>query len=144
MLEFKSITPDLMTQQGDVLIFQTVDGGNMSLTDGFVDMTKNLETSIYFSLFAPVDWFLNDLVDIDEDKLISQTEQFLATHANISANYELLEQAIKNDLQWLIDNKIAASVIIDITSKAINKINIKINVNDVDLNFNEEWLNYVN
>lgn len=125
--------------QGDVLLFQTDDGGNISLTNGQIDMTTGLETAVYLSLFSPEDWFLNDIAETDDEKLSSETNKIIDTLPNVSGNYSLLEQANLMDLQWLIDNDYANEVTSSVSSDAINRVNIQINVDKQILNFSEGW-----
>ncbi len=126
-------------QAGDVLLFQTTDGGNISLTNNQIDMTTGLETAVYLSLFSPEDWFLNDIAETDDEKLSSQTEQVIKNKPNVSSNYTLLEQAINNDLQWLLDSSRAKSISVGVSSNQINRVNISIEVDEIILNFNEGW-----
>ena len=41
-----------MTQQGDVLLFQTVDDGEINIENGVVEMSGGLETAAYLSLYG--------------------------------------------------------------------------------------------
>ena len=128
-----------MAQQGDVLLFQSLDGGNVSLTSGLVDMTSGLETAVYLSLFSPEEWSLNDIAETDAEILYSETEKILNKTANVSANYTLLEQAIETDLKWLTDDNYDDSITVDVSSDAVNRVNISLTVNEIVLNFTEDW-----
>lgn len=123
-------------QQGDVLLFQTLDGGNISLTNNQIDMTTGLETAVYLSLFSPEDWFLNDIAETENEKLTSQTEQLIATTPNVSSNYTLLDQAINNDLKWLLDAGRAKSISVGVSSNQINRVNISLEIDEIVFNFN--------
>ena len=133
-----------MAQQGDVLLFQSLDGGNVSLDGGLVNMSTGLETAVYLSLFSPEEWFLNDVAETNEEKLYSETEQIISKKPNVSANYSLLEQAITDDLKWLTAQGYAKSFSVGVSSNAINRVNIELEVDQIILNFNEGWSTNVN
>lgn len=125
--------------QGDVLLFQSLDGGEIKVENGRIVMTTGLETAVYLSLFSPDDWFLNDVADTNEERLSSETEQVINTLPNVSKNYPLLEQAIRNDLSWLTSQKLAQSISASVSSNQINRVNIVINIDGVELTFTEGW-----
>ena len=39
-------------QQGDVLLFQTIDDGNVEVINGIITMSGGLDTAAYLSLFG--------------------------------------------------------------------------------------------
>jgi phage gp46-like protein len=125
--------------QGDVLLFQSLDGGEIKVENNQIVLTAGLESAVYLSLFSPADWFLNDVADTNEEKLSSETEQIVGRLPNVSKNYPLLEQAIKNDLSWLTSQKLAKSISASVSSNQINRVNIVINIDGVELTFTEGW-----
>ena len=88
-------------QDGDVLLFQTKDDGDISITDGIVQMTQGLETAVYLSLFSPVDCYLNESAETNDEKFTSQTETVIQNKTQSSKNYQLLVQAVEMaNRQW--------------------------------------------
>lgn len=130
-----------MAQAGDVILFQTVDGGNIIVENGITQMTGGLETAVYLSLFAPADWHGNDTVDDNNERMQSQTEEIITGKPQTSKNYQLLDQAIQSDLKWLTADKIETSV----SAAALNRVNINISItqdsNDLNLTIPVEWGN---
>ena len=131
------------TQQGDVLLFQTLDGGDISIDDGIVEMTGGLETAVYLSLFSPEDWFCNEFADTPDQKITSRTDAFINNKTQSSKNYQLLEQAVKADLKWLLKNKIADEIKVSVYSNGLNRVMIEIvieqNSNSININIPVDW-----
>lgn len=130
--------------QGDVLLFQSLDGGEIKLENNQIVLTEGLETAVYLSLFSPKDWFLNDIAETNNEKLSSETNQIIDTLPNVSKNYTLLEQAIENDLKWITADNLAESISASVSSNQINRVNIVINVDGVELTFQQGWSTNVN
>ena len=118
----------MANQDGDVLLFQTLNGGNINIENGIVQMTEGLETAVYMSLFSPEDWFCNEAVDTPEEKLSSQTEQVINNKPQSSKNYQLLVQAVESDLKWLVSNGNANSVSASVSSGGLNRVMISITI----------------
>ncbi|AKU42583.1 hypothetical protein NVP1087A_29 [Vibrio phage 1.087.A._10N.261.45.F9] len=118
----------MANQDGDVLLFQTLNDGNINIQNGLVQMTEGLETAVYMSLFSPDDWFGNEAVDTPEEKLSSQTEQVINNKPQSSKNYQLLVQAVEADLKWLVSNGNANSIDVSVTSGGLNRVMISITI----------------
>lgn len=118
----------MANQDGDVLLFQTLNDGNINIQNGLVQMTEGLETAVYMSLFSPDDWFGNEAVDTQEEKLSSQTEQVINNKPQSSKNYQLLVQAVEADLKWLVSNGNANSIDVSVTSGGLNRVMISITI----------------
>lgn len=116
------------TQDGDVLLFQTLDDGDIFIKDGIVKMTGGLETAVYLSLFSPVDWFCNELANTPDERLTSRTDAFIANNTQSSKNYQLLTQAVEEDLKWLTKNNIANSVGVSVSSDGLNRVMISVSI----------------
>ncbi|AUR98035.1 hypothetical protein NVP1246O_28 [Vibrio phage 1.246.O._10N.261.54.E10] len=115
-------------QEGDVLLFQTLNDSDMSITDGIVQMTQGLETAVYLSLFSPVDTYLNEAAETNDEKLSSQTEAIIQNKAQSSKNYQLLVQAVNADLKWLMTNGNAKSIDTSVSSDGLNRVIISITI----------------
>ncbi|AUR94091.1 hypothetical protein NVP1191O_32 [Vibrio phage 1.191.O._10N.286.52.B4] len=115
-------------QEGDVLLFQTLNDSDMSITDGIVQMTQGLETAVYLSLFSPVDTYLNEAAETNDEKLSSQTEEIIQNKPQSSKNYQLLVQAVNADLKWLVTNGNANSIDTSVSSDGLNRVIISITI----------------
>ncbi len=139
---------------GDVLLVQTDDDGDINNDAGFLQMTPGFETAVYLSWFGGNEqddggsntaftWWGN----IDEvepsQKYRSQTQHLLQALPNNTANLLRLEDAAKADLQWMLDVKAASSVEVITSVPALNRVKI---VADIEANglkesfeFTENW-----
>ena len=143
-----------MSQQGDVLLKQTNDDGEITVENGIVEMTGGFETAAYLSLFGGNEdddgsennlktWWGN-IDEIDPAlKYVSETQNLLQALVASSANLIRIEDAVKRDLQWFLDKNIASSVDVEVTIPGINKINIVINITaegkESQFEFTENW-----
>ena len=131
------------TQDGDVLLFQTLDDGDLSITDGIVKMTGGLETAVYLSLFSPEDTYLNESANTPDERLSSRTDAFIANKPQSSKNYQLLTQAVEADLKWLTKNNIVKSVGVAVSSDGLNRVMIGVVIEQdsgsTNLNIPVEW-----
>ena len=143
-----------MAQQGDVLLFQTNDDGDIIVEDGIVEMSGGLETAAYTSLFGgnedddgradnPFNWWGN-IGEIDPAKQYhSETQNLLQALPATSANLRRVEDAANRDLAWFIEEKVASSVTVAASIPGLNKIKIvvKIEARGVESNFEfvENW-----
>ncbi len=109
-----------MAQQGDVLLSQTLDDGEISVVGGVVEMTDDLQTAILLSMFggnedddgqnATANWWGN-IAETEPSKTYRSETQFLTNFlpAN-SVNRIRVEDAAVRDLQWMLDDGVAIAV----------------------------------
>lgn len=142
-----------MTQQGDVKLIQTVDGGEISIVNGVTEMSGGLETSVYLALFGgnEDDDGSNDNVfswwgnkgKVLAEQYHSKTQYLLQSLPATSSNLLLLEDAVLLDLAYLTDLNIASSVEVTISIPTVNAVNIKIIIEaegiETEFNFTENW-----
>lgn len=141
-------------QDGDVRLFNTVDGGEIIVENGLFEMTGGLETSVYLSLFGgneeddgleenSFQWWGN--IDETEPEKIyrSETQYLLRSIPATSANLLRINDAVERDLQWLLDANIANTLQIDISIPSLNQILIVINIGafgeESKFEFTENW-----
>lgn len=141
-------------QQGDVLLEQTVDDGEIAVVNGVVTMSGGLETAAYLSLFGgnedddgrrgnPATWWGN-LLEIDPSKkYVSETQHLLQSIPSVSANLRRIEDAARNDLSWLLSGGIASSVDILASVPGLNKVALLVTISaqgeESEFNFTENW-----
>lgn len=130
------------TQQGDVKLYQTDDNGEIRVEGGVVDMDGGLSTSVYLSLFGgePDDssdqntdksWWGNLLETNPSFQYRSRTQHVLESLPLTLPNLLVLKEAVLEDCQYLLDEKIASDVHVEITVPTLNKVKISINVEAV-------------
>lgn len=140
--------------QGDVLMFQTNDGGEVTFIDGQPIMTKGFETAVYLSLFGGnreddgsednnLQWWGNFIITDPMEKYKSETQYQLLRLPITSASLLKLEEAAKKDLQWLLDDRIASTVEISVSSPELNFVNFNIKIfaegKEENFNFTLNW-----
>lgn len=124
---------------GDVLLLSTVDGGNINMTDGLIEMTSGFESAAFLSLFGgndgddgtdatnPLEFWGNKLDDDNPDrKLTSRTQNILKGYPATPANLNLVNQAIQLDLNWMKANNTVDEFIINLSIPQPKRINIDI------------------
>ncbi len=140
-----------MNQQGDVYLYQTPDDGEININNGIVEMNGGLETAVYLSLFGgneeddgrPTNqnsWWGN-LNEVDTAKQYrAETQYLLQSIPATPGNLKKIEDAIKRDLKWLSEYKIASSVVVTVSMPALNTVKIIIDIEGSSrLEFQENW-----
>lgn len=141
-------------QQGDVNLFQTTDDGEITVTDGIVEMSGGLETAAYISLFGgnedddgrasnSFNWWAN-IDEIDPDRQYrSETQNLLQSLPATTGNLRRIEDAANRDLAWFITKKVASSITIAVTMPALNRIKITVDIEargeESSFEFVENW-----
>ena len=141
----------MAAQQGDVLLFQTDDGGDINVTGGIVELSGGLQTTAYLSIFGgneddaggsdlTLTWWAN-LDELEPSKQYrSETQNVLQSLTAIPANLRRVEDAATRDLAWMIEQGVAASVSVDASMPGLNKIKLTINIDgDPTVEFVGNW-----
>ena len=100
-----------MDQQGDILLFQTVDDGDINVSDGLVEMSGGLGTAAYLSLFggnedddgrknSTATWWANLNETETTRQYRSETQNLLQAIPAVPANLRRIEDAVRRDLAW--------------------------------------------
>ena len=131
-----------LNDQGDVLLFQTPNQGDINIEDGFVEMSGGLGTAAYISLFGGnieddgsqdtnKGYWGNVIEPIATRRLVSRTQFLLRSIPLTSSNLLRIEDAATQDLQWMLDTGIASSVSVSATVQGLNKLELTINIEAV-------------
>lgn len=123
----------------DVLLFHTVDGGEIEVLGGQPTMSDGLATSVYLSLFGgneddavidgtlPLSWWAN-LDEIDEARRYrSQTQHLLRALPARPQNLLRVEDAVKADLAWMLA-EVATSVACSASMPGRNRLALELEV----------------
>jgi len=127
----------------DLLLFQTNDGGEIEVINGFVTLTDDLQTASYLSMFGGDSWFANDLQENPASKMNAETGRVIETTNPSSSGLLAVEDAIKRDHAWMITEGLASAVDAEANldgSTLTIIINITYDTGDtVRLNFELNW-----
>lgn len=141
-------------QQGDVILFQSNDDGEIEVIDGVVTMDGGLQTAVYISLFGgniaddglagnAFNWWGNQLETDPDAQLRSETQNLLQGIPATAANRLRIEQAVNRDLAWMITKKVANEITVEVTIPALNRIKIVVTINAIgpesSFEFVENW-----
>ena len=137
-------------QQGDILLFQSTDDGDLNLINGVLQMSGGLETAVYLSLFGgnaddsgsdknPRSWWGN-LDEVDAAKhLRSETQYLLESMPATTGNLSRLRKAVERDLTWLKTSGVAAAVNVVASLPELNKVKLTITIDEFSINYLENW-----
>lgn len=141
-------------QQGDVLLQQTNDNGEISVVNGVVTMSGSFETMAYLCLFGGNEddaggsdtsksWWGN-IDEIDPDlRYVSETQNLLRSIPSTSANLLKIQAAAERDLAVFTNKNIASSVTVVVGMPALNRVSITIKIEafgeEFIFKFTENW-----
>jgi phage gp46-like protein len=127
--------------EGDLLLVETPDGGNILIEEGVFVSDKAFSTAVYLSLFGGNKedagkvknnqaWWGNLLPDTAEaEKLISRFQAVILGLPMSTKNILEAEKAAALDLEWLIDAGIAGAVEVDGNAAGKNNFSLRVKVN---------------
>lgn len=141
-----------MMQQGDVLLYQTVDDGDIIVSGGLIQMTGGLDTAVYLSLFGgnesddgiadnPLQWWGNIGETETAKQYRSETQNLLRSIPATTNNLQRIRDAVGRDLAWLSSEGVARELDITIGIPALNKVSITVDVDGFGFEFIENWKN---
>jgi hypothetical protein len=128
-----------MITQGDVLVFQTPDGGNITIENNSdVKLTGGFETDFFFSLFGGNEQdsgaegdknnlWMNFLEDDPAFQFRSRTQHLLISLPLVSGNLRKIEDAVKIDLKPYVDSGAITELNVIISIVGPRKVQITIN-----------------
>lgn len=141
-------------QQGDVKLFQTIDDGEIDITDGIAAMDSGLATAAYLAMFGgneedngigdnKFQWWGNLDETEPSKKYRSQTQFLLKSIPAISSNLLRIEEAVKSDLDFFIEINASNEVKVEVTIPGLNKVNISGSIIaegvEESFSFTENW-----
>jgi phage gp46-like protein len=129
----------MATQQGDVNLFQTPDGGDITVEGGLVTMGGGLNTAVYLSLFGgnenddarpdnSANWWGNIGEENSSREYHSETQNLLQGLPATTGNLKRLQDAAIRDLDWMLNDKVASYVNVVASIPGVNKIKLTIDV----------------
>lgn len=124
----------------DVLIRQLPDGGEISCTAGQILLDDGVETAVYLSLWGgneddsgddvdkPREWWANKNESAHEKKFRSRTQALLRSIPATSGNLRLIEDAVAQDLAWMLETKLATGLTASVRIPQLNWVQIDVKV----------------
>lgn len=144
-----------MTNQGDILLFQTADGGNITIQLGEdVQLTGGFETDFFMSLFGGNEdddvsvstkksWWANLMEEDPAFQFRSRTQNLLISLPLVSGNLRKIEDAAKRDLQSYIDIGAVDTVEVTVSITGPRRVKIIIDAvadgNNIQVVFLANW-----
>jgi phage gp46-like protein len=143
-----------MEQQGDVILFQTDDDGEITIEGGLVEMSGGLETAAYLAMFGgnedddgrdnnPANWWGNVDENIPARQYHSETQNLLQSLPATSGNLRRIEDAANRDLEFFTAESIASSVTVAASIPALNRVRIVVDIEangeESQFTFTENW-----
>ena len=136
----------LTLHDGDLGLFNLPDGGEIACVNGQPILDGGFETPVFISLFSgrKEDWWANLIIEDDGEKIGGEFESLIEAIVLIPVKLPDIEQAIKNDLAWFINDKLAQSFVITLSIPQVNLLAVNIlfmleNEKTVSTNFNFNW-----
>ena len=132
-------------QQGDVLLTNTLDGGEITVENGIVAMDGGLETAVYISIFggSASPWWGDYLETESVYKLTSETEKLKNGLPLTSDNLKRIEEAVLLDIDWLKKEKIVSNLGVSAFIVDINRIQLDVTMEafgDIEsFQYTENW-----
>lgn len=132
-------------REGDLFLYQTNDGGEISVTNGEPVMDGGFQSAIELSLAGHdntphwTDEYLKPF-----ERLKSEFLPFIIGAPKTAANILRAEELAKKDLQWLLDTKAADKINVDIISINVSRVFVSIEIladgNTIAFNeFEKNW-----
>ncbi len=124
----------------DVLLSNTADGGEIEAIAGQITVDEGLRTAVFISLFGgneddsgdeadkPREFWGNKIETDATKKLRSRTGNLLRSIAITSGNLSLIQDAVAQDLQWMLDTKLADAAVPSVRVPALNTVQIDVKI----------------
>ena len=126
--------------EGDVLLIETPDGGDIVLEDGCIKACKDFSTAVYLSLFGGNKddagtvknrhtWWANTFKETPESEKVVSRFQAVITGLPLSVkNIRKAETAAALDLEWLKSDGVADEIIAAGKTKGRNSFVLRIEI----------------
>lgn len=148
-----------MSFEGDVLLFNTSDGGEIDFVNGQPKMTSGFETAAYLSLFGgnyaddgladnKKTWWANRNETDPAYKYISRFQNLSRSIPLTTAAIGRLKPAALADLAWFKTSGIADEVLVSMSIPKLNTLKVIIDINsstgeNSSISFLVNWKSYI-
>lgn len=123
------MSEQLIIREGDLKLYQTVDGGEIVVSFGEPEMEGGLFTSVFISLFESdtTDYWMNGFLE-ESEKVEGRFYSYIKGQSKTPSTMQRAIELAKLDLDWMIKNKIADEINVDISSIDVKRISLKIEI----------------
>ena len=142
-----------LDQQGDILVFQTIDDGEFNIEGGITEMTPGLGNFAYLCMFGgneddsgaqndPDEYWGNLLSSDPGEHYRSETQHLLGVLPVTTGNLQRLRRAAERDLKPMIDAGAATTITVEVSLITYNSVEFVIEIEgeqSLTLNFTENW-----
>lgn len=144
-----------MITQGDVLFFQTANGGNIIIeNNNDVQQTGGFSTDFFMSLFGGNEddsgtngnrktWWANLMEDDPAFQFVSRTQYLLISLPLVSGNLRKIEDAVKLDLKPYVDSGAITELAVAVSITGPRRVKIVITAladgNKISITFLANW-----
>lgn len=140
----------------DVLLYQILDDGEVEIEDGVTTLTDGFETALYLALFGgniddsagentELSWWGNINED-ESSQYRSQTQFLLRSIPATSRNIKRINDAVKADLKFMLDENIASDISVSTRIPERNKAQIDVVItadgDESSFSYTENWRSY--
>jgi phage gp46-like protein len=131
---------DLQNFEGDLLLEDTPDGGDIRIEDGLFVNDRSFNTAVYLSLFGGNEddngkvknmktWWGNTLGGVSEnEKLVSRFQSVISGLPMTAKNIQDTENAAELDLKWVIDEGIADKIVVSGRAVTHNRFSLSVDI----------------
>ena len=118
---------------GDPLIVDLGDGGDLAIQGGQPTMSSGIENAVYLSLMVEPNWWGNDIDPANPGVIGSYNFLPLTKGQKLTASLlGTVEEAIKADLKWMLDDGVASSVDVDTEIQNVTWLAVKMTITAPD------------
>lgn len=143
-------------QQGEVLFFQTPNGGEIVSASGLIEMTGGLESAAYLSLFGGSQeddgrpdnaktWWGNIGETEVAKQYRSETQNLISSLPMTSGNLSRIEKAAGRDLAWMVP-RAASEVTVFAQIEGVKSLKLTVDITaegeESRFEFVENWKSY--
>lgn len=114
---------------GDLLLYQTDDGGEISVSNGEPVMDGGFQSSAYLSIAVieeESNWMNEYLTEIQQ--LNSQYLSFIKGNSKTAENILKAEKLAYLDFKWMLDLKAVDEIIVAITSTGVERVKLTLQI----------------
>jgi phage gp46-like protein len=127
-----------LKRQGDIYLYESEDGGEITVRNGEPVMDAGMETAAYLSLFSneDEDHWINEYAKEDE-KIESQFYAFIRGNPKTVTNMNKAKDLLRKDFDWMLRVGLADRIETDIESVSIIHVLLKVKILKDEQTINE-------
>ncbi|MBP7735959.1 MAG: phage GP46 family protein [Spirochaetes bacterium] len=133
-------------RQGDLYVYDTADGGEITVRNGEPVMDGGLENAVYLSLFGHADdlLWMNEYFE-ESEKMSGEFNKFVSGSVLTAGSVMQAEEVAKKALKWMIEAEICDTIeaSVTVTGKSQSRITIELLKDEtvlVSSNYEINWM----